>query len=667
MQYNYQNRNKTILLIFCGVFIIIFLQLLNLQLFSKEYKMAAENNSIFRKSIYPDRGIIFDRNKKSLLENIISYDLVVIPSEVDEFDTTLFCSFLNITIPEFKKRINDLIIKNTKVKPSVFEPVLNQHLYARFYENMFKFPGFSLMGRTIRYYPSNSGAHFLGYLAEVDSSFLRKNKLIKYELGDLVGVSGLEKFYEPILMGKKGVKRFVRDNKGRIQGSYENGLYDSDAIAGKNIYTGIDASVQLLAEKLLSNKIGSIIALNPKNGLIIAMASSPTYNPNLLIGVNRRRAYYSMLFDTSKPLFNRAIKGQYPPGSTYKPLGGIVGLAEKIITPNYGYNCLGFFNPCGDPRKCEHKNYGHASNLTAAIANSCNSYFLQVFRMTLDNPKYGSVKNGYLNWKEYMNEFGLGRPIGIDISGESKGNIYNVEQYERDLGKSKYWNSCNMLTLGIGQDRMTVTPLQLVNLTAIIANKGYYYIPHFVDSVENMNDIEKQFLEKYKQKHIIKNLEEKDFEPIVEGMYEVTVFGTAAAIKIPGVQYGAKTGTAQNPHGKSHSIFICFAPIKDPKIAVAVIIENAGYGTTWAGPIGSFIVEKYLNDTLSKDHQIQANLIANKNLIPDGILKWRQKKDSLNMYKMNLNETQFENIESDLEDFINTKKNISNTNKTERK
>ena len=660
MNYSYQNRNKIIILIFCFIFIIIFFQLFNLQILSKEYKMAAENNSIFRKSIYPNRGIIYDRNKKSLLENVVSYDLLVTPSEMEDLDTALFCSFLNIKISDFRKKINELIYKNSSVKPSVFEAILSDKLYAQFYENLYKFPGFSLTERSIRYYPNNVGAHFLGYLAEVDSSLLKKNKTEGYELGDWVGVSGLEKYYEKILMGKKGVKRFIRDNKGRLQGNYENGKYDTIAVAGKNIYTGVDVGVQILAEKLLSNKIGSIVAINPTNGLIIAMASSPSYNPNLLIGINRRKAYYNMLFDTAKPLYNRAIKGQYPPGSTYKPLGGLISLAEKVITPSYGYNCSGAYYACGDPRNCEHKNFGHATNLTIALANSCNSYFLQLFRLTIDNNKYGNVKNGYINWKNYINNFGFGRVTEIDIPGESKGNIYTVEQYEKDLGKSKYWNSCNFLTLGIGQDRMTVTPLQLANLTAIIANKGFYYIPHFVDSMDNITNEEKKMLSKYKQKNVVNNLQPTDFEPIIEGMHEVTVFGTAAFIKIPGVEYAAKTGTAQNPHGNNHSIFICFAPLKNPKIAVAVIIENAGYGATWAGPIASFIVEKYLNDTISKENVPKINTITTKNLMPEEIRKWHNRKDSLNLYKINLNGFQIENIEAEMEDFIiPTKKNYN--------
>jgi penicillin-binding protein 2 len=423
-------------------------------------------------------------------------------------------------------------------------------------------------------------------------------------------------------MGQRGVKRFLRDNKGKIQGVYEKGDYDTSAIAGRNLFTSVDVEVQQLAEKVLQNKVGSVVALNPKTGGIIAMASSPGYNPNLLTGSQRRKTIGRLLMDTARPIYNRAIKGQYPPGSTFKPLGALIALDEGLITPSFGYNCFGLYTACGNARKCEHHNAGHAGNLQLALANSCNSYFLQVFRMAIDNPKYGNAKQGYLKWKEYMNGFGFGRKLGIDLPSENKANIPDTASYNRDFGGARYWNSCYMLTLGIGQDRMTATPLQLANSMAYIANDGFFYTPHFVDSIENEDEEDKTLLAEFRKKQVVTKIPKAYFDAIKEGMHDVTVYGTAAFIKIPGIEYCAKTGTAQNPHGKNHSIFVCFAPKDNPTIAVAVIVENAGYGSVWAGPIGGLVMEKYLNDTLTAESQLKADNLSKVDLMPQGIKDW---------------------------------------------
>jgi penicillin-binding protein 2 len=441
-------------------------------------------------------------------------------------------------------------------------------------------------------------------------------------MGDYAGMIGLEKNYEAVLMGQRGVKRFLRDNKGKIQGPYEKGEFDTVAVAGKNLYTSVDIQVQQLAEKLLQNKIGSAVAINPKTGGVIAMASSPGYNPNLLTGSKRRKTIGRLLLDTARPLYNRAIKGQYPPGSTFKPLGALIALDEGLITPNYGYNCFGSYGACGDPRKCEHHNAGHAANLQLALAYSCNSYFLQVFRMAIDNPKYSSAKAGYVKWKEYMNAFGFGRKLGVDLPSENKANIPDTAQYSKDFGNPRFWNSCYMLTLGIGQDRMTATPLQLANSMAFIANEGYYYTPHFVDSIESETEDEAAQLAPFRTKQKVTKIPKEYFDVIKEGMHDVTVYGTAAFIKVPGHEYCAKTGTAQNPHGKNHSLFVCFAPKDNPKIAVAVIVENAGYGSTWAGPIGGLLMEQYLNDTLTTESQLKADNLAQVDLMPQAIKNW---------------------------------------------
>jgi len=617
-----QNRGGIIQIIIGTIFFLIVAQLVSLQVVSNKYKLAADNNAIFRKIIYPDRGIIYDRKKRALLENTISYDLVVIPNEAKGVDTAALCNILHIDKAEYSKRIVEAIIKNTRVKAGVFEPFLTPEIYAQLNENLYRFPGFSLSERSIRSYPYNTAALVLGYVAEVDVKFLKEHESEGYEMGDYAGMIGLEKNYETVLMGQRGVKRFLRDNKGKIQGPYEKGEFDTVAVAGKNLYTSIDVQVQQLAEKLLQNKIGSAVAINPKTGGVIAMASSPSYNPNLLTGSQRRKTIGRLLLDTARPIYTRAIKGQYPPGSTFKPLGALIALDEGLITPNYGYNCFGSYGACGDPRKCEHHNAGHAANLQLALAYSCNSYFLQVFRMAIDNPKYSSAKAGYVKWKEYMNAFGFGRKLGVDLPSENKANIPDTAQYSKDFGNPRYWNSCYMLTLGIGQDRMTATPLQLANSMAFIANEGYYYTPHFVDSIESETEDEAAQLAPFRTKQKVTKIPKEYFDVIKEGMHDVTVYGTAAFIKVPGHEYCAKTGTAQNPHGKNHSLFVCFAPKDNPKIAVAVIVENAGYGSTWAGPIGGLLMEQYLNDTLTTESQLKADNLAQVDLMPQAIKNW---------------------------------------------
>lgn len=623
-----QSRSRVIQIIFAAVFLVITIQLINLQLFSSKYKLAAENNAIYRKIIYPDRGIIFDRKKRALLENTISYDLIVTPSEAKGIDTLALCNLLEIDTAEYKKRIRDAIFKNTSVKPSVFEPLLSPDMYARLNENMYKFPGFMLSERSVRTYPYNTAAQLLGYIAEVDTAFLRRHKDEGYEMGDYAGMNGLERTYESVLMGQRGIKRFIRDNKSRIQGPYENGLFDTVAIAGRNLYTSIDVEVQQLAEKLLQNKIGSAVAINPRTGGIIAMVSSPTYNPNVLTGNARRKNWGRMVMDTAKPMYNRAIKGQYPPGSTFKPLGALVALDEGLITPSYGIGCAGGYGACGGVYvRCEHKNPGHAANLRLALANSCNSYFSDIFRKAIDNRKYGSTIKGYLKWKEYMNAFGLGRRLEVDLPSEDRASIPDTSKYNRFFGGPKRWNSCSVLTLGIGQDMMTATPLQMANLMCIIANKGYYYPPHFVDSIENETDEDTVLMGKYRNKHIVTNISDTAYQAVHDGMHDVTVYGTAAYIKIPGIEYCAKTGTAQNPHGKNHSLFVAFAPKENPKIAVAVVVENGGYGSVAAGPIAGFIMEKYLNDTISTAGLARVEEVSKTDLIPAAIKNWYQRKD----------------------------------------
>lgn len=621
-----QSRSRIIQVIFIAVFLVIILQLLNLQLFSSKYRLQAENNARYRKVIYPDRGIIYDRNKKAILENTIMFDLMVTPSEIKHTDTLTLCHILGIDTAEFKKRIVEAGFKNSRVRPSVFEPLLSQQLWARLNENMYRFPGFELHERPVRLYPYHCGANVLGYVGEIDSNFLKRHQGQGYEMGDYAGLAGLERTYEKILMGQRGINYFIRDNRSRIQGSYEAGAFDTVPLAGRALYTSVDVDIQQLAEKLLGNKIGSVVAINPKTGGILAMATSPSYDPNMMSGSEKRKNYGRLALDTARPFLNRAIKGQYPPGSTFKPMGGLVALDEGLIKPSYGYDCPGAYTECGITIRCEHKGGGHASSLRHALANSCNSYFSEVFRKAVDNPIYKNPRLGYLKWKEYMNSFGLGVKLGVDLPSEDAGNIPDTSKYNKDFGGPR-WNSCNIVTLGIGQDRMLATPLQLANLMCVIGNKGWFYTPHVVDSIEHESIEDTAYLSRYRRKHLVTHMSDTAFNAIHLAMLDVTLVGTAVAAKIPGIDICAKTGTAQNPHGKNHSLFVAFAPMQDPKIAIAVVVENAGYGATWAAPIASLLMEKYLKGVIDSARLSEVDRIAKADLIPDAIKSWYLRKE----------------------------------------
>jgi penicillin-binding protein 2 len=640
-EYNH-SRKRVIQLIFFVVFLVIVGQLFNLQILSSKYSKLAEDNAVAKKIVYPGRGIIYDRKGNAILDNIARFDFVVTPFQVKAIDTAALCHLLNIDTAEFNKRLVTAIVKNGRYRPSVFEPFVSAKLQAQLDENMYKFPGFDLSERPVRTYPYKAAAHILGYVGEVDTAIIRKSGYY-YQTGDLVGRSGLEKSYEKVLMGQRGIKYLIKDNKNRIQGSYEKGAFDTTAEAGRNLYSSIDIELQQLAEKLLKNKIGGIVAINPKTGGILAMSSGPSYDPNDLAGAEFRKNWGRMALDTARPLYNRAIKGQYPPGSTFKPLGALIALDEGLIAPSYGYPCGGAYYACGRAVKCEHAGHGHANSLRLALANSCNSYFSNIFRMAIDNPAYRNTIKGYLKWKEYMNAFGMGVRLGVDLPSEDHANVPDTSAYNRDF-RSNRWNSCNILTLGIGQDRMTATPLQMANVTSIIANKGYYYVPHFIDSIQNETSSDTLFLDKYRHKHTVTNISNEDYQAVLDGMHDVTVYGTASFLKIPGVEYCAKTGTAQNPHGKNHSIFTCFAPRDNPTIAVSVVVENAGFGATWAGPIGTLLMEKYLNDTISAESMANLERVSKADLIPAAIKHWYYVKDSIKQAKLSFKEVNVDTV-----------------------
>jgi penicillin-binding protein 2 len=629
-----QSRSNIIRLIFLGVFVIIIGQLVNLQLFSVKYKQLAMNNALFAKVIYPDRGIIYDRKGKAILNNTIMYDLVVTPSQVKNVDTTALCNLLGIDSTEFKQRMIEAIFKNTKFRPSVFEDLLPADLYAKLDENIWKFPGFDLVERPVRKYPFNAAAHILGYIGEADSSVIRRYSGF-YRMGDYVGRSGMEQSYEEVLRGQRGVKYIIKDNKNRLQGSYEKGIYDTAAIAGRGLRTYLDVEVQQLAEKLMGNKVGAVVAIEPKTGGIIAMTSGPNFDPNDLTGPNKQQNYAKLALDVSAPLLNRAIKGQYPPGSTYKPLGALVALDEGVITPSYGISCRGSYNGCNRPVKCLETWEGHAASLRLGIAHSCNSFFSSVFRLAVDNPKYHNPRIGLTKWKEYMNAFSLGHKTSIDLPSEDGGNVPDTTAYDKEYRGS--WNSCTMVTIGIGQDKLLVTPLQMANAMCIVANKGYYYTPHFVGKIDGETK-EDTLLNKFRRKHeVLTHIPDASYEEVISGMQDVVEIGTARVAKIPGINICAKTGTAENYRIiegrrvklKDNSMFVLFAPREDPKIVIAVVVENAGFGATWAGPVASLLMEKFLNDTLRTERLKEVDRIAGTNLMPSYLKRLQYHEDSI--------------------------------------
>jgi penicillin-binding protein 2 len=598
-------------------------QLFNLQVMSSEYSILAEQNALIRKTIYPARGEVFDRNGNTIVKNTLMFDLMVTPSEVKGLDTAYLCQLLEITNQEFEQKMLNAIIKGGRTRASAFEDLLTPDKYARLEENMWRFgSGFFLQERPVRDYPYNAGAHFMGYIGEVDKNIIERSNYF-YQPGDYIGRTGIESYYESILMGKRGVQFLIKDNKNRVQGSYANGEMDEPATAGRALNTYVDIELQQLAEKLMNEKVGAVVAIEPKTGGILTMVSGPNFNPEALTGPNFRKTYSKFVLDVSRPLLNRAIKGQYPPGSTFKPLQGLVTLNEGLITPSFGYPCRGRYYACGHGKPaCTHNNAGHAANLRLAIANSCNSYFTHLYRMTADNPKYGNVKDGYQVWKDYMNAFGLGIRLGIDLPSEDKGNIPDSSDYNREYRNS--WNSCTNLTLGIGQDKMTSTPLQLANAMCIIANKGYYYTPHFVKSIEQ-ESADDTLLNPFRIKHEpLTHISDSAFNAVIWGMQDVVERGTAYSARVPGIDICAKTGTAQNfriIRGKrielnENSMFVAFAPRENPQIAICVVIENAGYGSTSAAPIASLLIEKYLNDTLRTESVKKAEELSKKNLMP---------------------------------------------------
>ncbi|MCU0374429.1 MAG: penicillin-binding protein 2 [Chitinophagaceae bacterium] len=628
-------RTRVIQIAFAAAFFIIIVQLFNLQILSGKYSRMADDQAIYRKVVYPNRGLVYDRTGKVILDNTILYDLVVIPSQLRGTDTAFVCNILNIDTAEFRKRVVNAIVKNGRYRPSVFEGLLDDATYARLQERLYTIqPGFDLQQRPIRKYPYEAAAHVFGYLGEVDPQFLERHADEGYRMGDYTGLTGLERYYEKSLMGQRGIEFWLKDKMNRPTQRYENGMYDTAMVAGSTMYSSIDIELQQFGEQLMANKIGSMVAIDPRTGGIIAMVNAPSYSPSLLTGSQRRAQFSRMYVDPMKPLYNRAITGEYSPGSTFKTLQAVIGMQEGVITDSSGYPCPGRYNGCGNGKPGCHGG-GHAGNLKSAIAVSCNSYFAHVFRKIIDQPRYGTVDSGLAVWAKHMADFGLGHRLGVDIPGERPGLIPTAPRYVKTFGPR--WNSCNVVSVSIGQGEVNSTILQLANAIAMIANKGWYYTPHVVDSIEGGDKF--GLLAPFKKKIKAADIPDHMFEAVHEGMDAVVQgpTGTARRMRIEGVVMCGKTGTVENYYrGKKqrdHSFFAAFAPRQNPTIAIACIVENGGFGGTVAAPIVSLMIEKYLHDTISKARQPWIERYAGMRIIPARVQAEIDKADSVRRVK----------------------------------
>lgn len=615
------SRELVLKIIFVSVAIVILSRLFFLQIFEDKYKVMANDIAILRKVVYPPRGVIYDRKGKVMLNNKVVYDLVITPNEVKkDFDTLRLCEALSIDTLQFQKLFKKAVNKSGWVRQSVFLEEMSPAQAARFQENIFLFNGFQMVERNIRSYPDPHAAVVLGYIGEVSPVMLRKDRFRSYNQGDYVGIDGLELQYEEVLRGQRGIYFVEKDNFNRPRDSYKGGALDTPAVAGRSIELYLDAELQAYGEKLMSNKLGSVVAIDPATGGILAMVSGPSYDPNLLTGKERSKNFSKLFLDATKPLFNRAIKGSYNPGSTQKPLTALVALDEQVITPSYGYPCGGGYYACNKRIGCTHSGGGHAANLRLALANSCNSYFCHIYRLSVDKRAYGNVKNGLHHFYQHMYDFGLGHPLGVDLPHETGGTLFDVKDYDKMYNGS--WNSCTNVFVGMGQGEIASTPLQMANSMCIIANRGFYYTPHFVKSVAgNPKD---PVLAPYLQKHQVTRIPDTAFGIVGLGMMDVVEHGTGTVAKLPGVEVCAKTGTVENKaivNGQvmklqNHSMFVAFAPRINPKIAIAVCVENSGYGATWAGPIASLMIEKYLYDTVSAKRKGLEEKMFTANVIP---------------------------------------------------
>lgn len=583
MRRSLERRKYVFLVIFTVVAIAFITKLFLLQILVDEYKLSADNNVLRHVTQYPPRGVVYDRNGTLLVVNEPAYDLLVIPRQVTAFDTAELCQLLQIDKANFLERLK--IAKTYSIyKPSVFLEQIAKEDYAFLEEKMYKFPGFYIQARTVRKYPRPMAAHVLGYIGEVGKSDIEKDPY--YTQGDYIGKSGIEKSYENTLRGKKGVKLVMVDVHNREMGSFQGGRYDTASVPGKDIYLSIDAELQQYGEELMRNKKGSIVAIDPSTGEILALVSAPSYDPNLLIGRIRTRNYTMLSQDTLIPLFNRATLAQYPPGSTFKTINTVIALQEGVLNLHTAYSCRGV---ASTPIACSH-NHPSPLDLLHAIEQSCNTYFWQVFRSILEQKKFSSIQESYDYWRGLVASFGIGSPLVTDLPEQQNGNLPMDSYFNKYYGL-KGWKAITIRSLAIGQGEIELTPLQLANVAAIIANRGFYFPPHVIRKIADQDNIPEKLTEKHSTA-----VSSGYFDILIKGMelvYEGE-HGSARWYKPDGIIACGKTGTAQNPHGDNHSLFMAFAPKDDPKIAIAAVVENSGYGATYAAPIVSLMIEKYL-------------------------------------------------------------------------
>jgi len=604
--YGLENRRYVIGGVAILIVVVYIIRLFTLQITSDDFKKSADSNAFYKQIDFPSRGVITDRNGKLLVYNQPAYDIMVIMNEAKgRLDTLDFCEALGITREEFDYRMATM--KDRSKNPGyssftrqLFISQLSDREFSYFQEKMYRFPGFYVQRRTIRQYQYPYAAHVLGDVAEVSPADIEEDDY--YQPGDYIGKLGVERSYEKQLRGEKGVQILLRDAHGRIQGSYQNGAFDRRPKAGKNLTLSLDFELQALGERLMRNKIGSIVAIEPSTGEVLCMVSSPTYDPRLMTGRQRSKKHLELSRNVWKPLYNRSIMGLYPPGSTFKTSQGLTFLSEGIITPQTAYGCHRGFVFKGLRVGC----HGHGSPLpiVPALSTSCNGFFCWgLYHMLGAKEKYGTVQNAMNTWRDYMVSMGFGYKLGIDLPGEKRGLIPNAQFYDKAYKGS--WNGLTVISISIGQGEVLLTPLQIANLGATIANRGYYYVPHVVKKVQG-EPLDTVFTHRNYTK-----ANRRAYDYVVQGMRSSALGGTCHALAHYDFMPCGKTGTAQNK-GHDHSVFMGFAPLDNPKIAVAVYVENGGWGATYGVPIGGLIMEQFIHGKLSDASQKRASDIEHK-------------------------------------------------------
>ena len=608
--YNLAKRQYVIGGFIVIIAIIYVLRLFNLQVMEAKYKDFADSNAFLRKAVYPSRGIIYDRDGRLVVYNQPAYDVMVIPRDIKEFDTIDFCQAVNITPEDLVKRMEDMRDKRRNPGWSPYSPQkLLTHLsaeeYGRLQEKLYRFPGFYIQKRILREYNYKCASNVLGNIREVAPADMENDPY--YMRGDYMGDIGVEHTYEKYLRGVKGTEVLMRDALGRIQGRYEEGALDRDAVAGKNIKLSLNIELQQYAESLMVNKKGAVVAIEPSTGEVLCLVTAPSYDPTLLVGRDRGNNYNKLMTDLDKPLLNRAIQATYPPGSTFKPTQGLIFMQEGIITPNTPYPCSHGF-VLGRLRVGCHA-HGSPLTLKPALQTSCNAYFCWGLKAMIDKKsKYGTYANAFDVWKHHMISQGYGYRLGIDLPGEYRGFIPNVEFYNKRYGDG-HWSATTVISIAIGQGEILATPLQIANLSATIANRGHYITPHVVKEIQD-TVMPAEYLERHDT-----SIDNRWYEEVAEGMRMAVTGGTCRLANLTDIEVCGKTGTAQNPHGRDHSAFMGFAPYHNPKIAIAVYVENAGFGATFGVPIGSLVMEKYLRGYIPPERKYLEERMLTSNTI----------------------------------------------------